>query len=224
MKLFCVLACVLALYSAGASAEVKQASADSFLITFEAPVAATPAKTYAAIGLVQHWWSDEQTWSGKAANLSLTPTAGACFCERWKDGSVERGRVIMALPNRLLRLDAALGPLQEFALKGILNFWIRTGDDGATTLSVDYRVNGASNSGLDTLAPQVDQTLGAEVARLVRFIDTGNPEAPAAAPAPPKSPDVQASLLEQWAQQAMQEQGKKAAGPKSHPAKPEKKP
>lgn len=225
MKISHLLVAAISLTSAGAYAEVKQSAADSFLVTYSEPVTATPAKAYAGIAQVQHWWSDEHTWSGKAANLSLTPTAGGCFCERWKDGSVEHGRVIMALQDRLLRLDAALGPLQEFALKGILSFWIKPGDDGATRLNVEYRVNGASSSGLDAFAPQVDQVLGAQVARLVRYIDTGNAEAPVTALVPPKSADAQAALLDQWAQQAAQEQAAKGGTPKKPtPAKPVKKP
>jgi len=193
---------VTILFATLAHAEVKQSAADGFLVAFSAPVAATPAKAYASIAQIQHWWSDEHTWSGKATNLSLKAEAGGCFCERWKDGSVEHGRVIMALPDRLLRLDAALGPLQEFALKGILSFGIETGDDGATQLTVEYRVNGASASGLDTFAPQVDAMLGAQVARLVRYIDTGNAEQPVAAPPPDPSAAARAATLGEWAAQA----------------------
>ncbi|MFI4970771.1 MAG: hypothetical protein ACHP7D_11250, partial [Lysobacterales bacterium] len=123
------MAVALLLCSITASAEVKQSAADSFLVTFSEPITATPAKAWAAIVQPQHWWSSEHTWSGKAANLSLKPEAGGCFCERWKDGSAEHGRVIMALPDKLLRLDSTLGPLQEFALKGTLSFWIKSGDD-----------------------------------------------------------------------------------------------
>jgi uncharacterized protein YndB with AHSA1/START domain len=216
---------VTILFATLAHAEVKQSAADGFLVAFSAPVAATPAKAYASIAQIQHWWSDEHTWSGKATNLSLKAEAGGCFCERWKDGSVEHGRVIMALPDRLLRLDAALGPLQEFALKGILSFGIETGDDGATQLTVEYRVNGASASGLDTFAPQVDAMLGAQVARLVRYIDTGNAEQPVAAPPPDPSAAARAATLGEWAAQAAAE---KSTNPKNAkataPPKPAKKP
>ena len=204
-----------------AHAEVKQSAADSFLVAFSEPVTATPAKAYASIAQIQHWWSDEHTWSGKAANLSLKPEAGGCFCERWKDGSVEHGRVIMALPDQLLRLDAALGPLQEFALTGILSFRIKTGDDGATGLDVEYRVNGASASGLDTFAPKVDEMLGVQVARLVRYIDTGNPEQPVVTMPAAQASDARAALLSEWAAQAAAE---KSADPNKTKSKPAKKP
>ncbi|MEP7043078.1 MAG: hypothetical protein ABI843_08440 [Dokdonella sp.] len=185
-----VLAC-----TAPASAEVKQAAVDGFLIVFSEPVTATPAKTYAAITAIPAWWDSEHTWSGKASSLSLKAEAGGCFCERWPGGSVEHGRVIMALPGKLLRLDSALGPLQEFAVNGILSFWIRTDeDDGSTRLDVEYRVTGASTSGLDAFAPQVDEVLGAQVVRLKRFIETGRADEPAAAE-PSKAADAKPAKL-----------------------------
>ncbi len=158
-------------------AEVKQSAADGFFLTYSGPVAASTAKAYADVTQIQRWWGSEHTYSGKAANLSIKPEAGGCFCERWKDGSAEHGHVIMALPGKLLRLETSLGPLQELALKGILSFWIKT-DDSTTTLTVEYRVNGSSSSGLEQFAPSVDEVLGAQVNRLRRYIATGNPEPP----------------------------------------------
>ena len=165
-----------------ARAEVKESKADSFFIVFSDTVAASAMTTYTDVTQVQRWWSSDHTWSGKASNLSLKPEAGGCFCEKWKDGSVEHGRVIMAMPGKLLRLDTSLGPLQERALTGVLNFWVKN-EDSTTTLTVEYRVNGASGSGLDQLAPSVEEVLGAQVDRLRRYIATGNPEPPAPADA-----------------------------------------
>jgi len=206
MKLrYGLLLSLLAFATAGVvHAEVEQSAADGFMVAHSAPVAATPAKIWAALLQPQRWWSDEHTWSGKAANLSLKAEAGGCFCERWPGGSVEHGRVVMVMPQQLLRLDAALGPLQEFALKGALTFRIDSGDDGATTLALEYRVNGASASGLDQFAPSVDGVLGQQFARLVRFVATGNPEAPAAPPAPTADTDAvrRAEIIEEWKKSA----------------------
>jgi hypothetical protein len=83
----------------------------------------------------------------------------------------------MAMPGKMLRFRTALGPLQERALNGILTFWLRN-EDSATTLTVEYRVNGSNASGLDALAPSVDEVLGAQVERLRRYVATGNPEPP----------------------------------------------
>jgi uncharacterized protein YndB with AHSA1/START domain len=176
-RILTVAALACCLVPLTASAEVKQVSADGFFLTFSGPVAASASKAYADVTQIQRWWDSDHTWSGKASNLSIKPEAGGCFCERWKDGSVEHGRVIMAMPGKVLRLETSLGPLQEQALTGILSFWVKT-EDSTTTLTVEYRVNGSSSSGLDQLAPSVDEVLGAQVDRLRRYIATGNPEAP----------------------------------------------
>jgi uncharacterized protein YndB with AHSA1/START domain len=158
-----------------AHAEVKESSADAFFLTYEGSIAAPTTKAFADIVQIGKWWDSEHTYSGKSANLTLKPEAGGCLCERWKDGSVEHGEVLMAMPGKMLRLRTALGPLQERALTGILTFFLKN-ENSATTLTVEYRVNGASASGLDQLAPNVDEVLGAQVDRLRRYIATGNPE------------------------------------------------
>jgi uncharacterized protein YndB with AHSA1/START domain len=203
-----------------AHAEVKQASADGFFVVFGAHVAAAPAKTYSSVVQVQNWWSGDHTWSGKAANLSLNAEAGGCFCERWPGGSAEHGRVIMALPDKLLRLESALGPLQEFALDGILSFWVKPGDDGGSDLSIEYRVNGSSGSGLDELAPKVDDVLGAQFERLTRYIDSGNPDATAAPTVPKAGADP--AVLAEWARQAQEESAAAKPGVASKKIKPAK--
>ena len=156
MKISRIICAALTLSVAGlAHAEIKQAAADGFFLAYSAPLETTTAAAYADLVQVQKWWNGEHTFSGKAANLSLKPEAGGCFCERWTGGSVEHGRVIMALPGKLLRLDTALGPLQEFALKGVLSFWLREDDYGKARIELEYRVNGASASGLDQFAPHL---------------------------------------------------------------------
>jgi uncharacterized protein YndB with AHSA1/START domain len=173
------VALVLTLAAPLAHAEVKESNADAFFLTYSTTVAAPTSTAYADLVQVSRWWDGEDTYSGKAANLSIKPEAGGCFCEKWKDGSAEHGRVLMAIPGKVLRIETALGPLQERALYGVLTFWLNNADS-TTTLTVEYRVNGAAASALDQLAPSVDTVLGAQVDRLRRFIATGNPEAPAA--------------------------------------------
>jgi uncharacterized protein YndB with AHSA1/START domain len=170
-------ALALAALAPFARAEVKESSPDAFFLTYSGTVAASTAKAYADVVQVARWWDSEHTYSGKAANLSIKPDAGGCFCEKWKDGSAEHGEVLMAMPGKVLRLRTALGPLQQLALNGILTFWLKN-EDSTTTLTVEYRVNGANASGLDQLAPSVDEVLGTQVERLRRYIATGNPEPP----------------------------------------------
>ena len=207
MKAKLLLFAMLGLMPAMASAEVTESTADHFLIVFSARVEAPPAKVYVALGEVARWWSAEHTWSGTAANLSLKAEAGGCFCEHWAAGSAEHGRVVMALKNELLRLDAALGPLQERAVNGVLSFSLQAMDDGATRLDVDYRVNASSGGGLEQIAPAVDNMLAMQIDRLLRYIDTGSAdEAPTAEAAeaaePPSRRAARAELIEEWSRQA----------------------
>lgn len=204
MKATFPLFAIGALLASSASAEVSEAAGDHFLIGFSARVEAPSAKVYVALSEVARWWSAEHTWSGTAANLSLKPEAGGCFCERWADGSAEHGRVVMAIKNEMLRLDAALGPLQESALDAVLTFSLKPMEDDTTRLDVDYRVNGSSASGLDRIAPVVDNVLAAQIDRLLRYIDTGKADEPPAdeVKEPPSRRAARAELIEEWSRQA----------------------
>jgi len=172
---------LFAAFSGDLRAEVKSATADGFVIVHSRRVAAEPSKVYAALPAIDRWWNAEHSYSGNAANLSLKAEAGACFCERWRDGEVEHGRVVMALRDQVLRLQASLGPLQSRAVNGVLTFQLKADDASggkATLLTLTYVVNGASASALDKSAPAVDGVLGEQFDRLARFIETGKPVAP----------------------------------------------
>ena len=159
-------------------AEIKAAANDGFLVVHSGRIDGGPARIYALLPSIGRWWSSSHTYSGNAANLTLEPEAGGCFCERWKDGAVAHGRVILALRDQLLRIDTALGPLQSKAVTGVLSFQL-VPDGSATVLTLTYRVNGASGSALDKDAPAVDRVLGEQFARFTRLVETGKPDPPA---------------------------------------------
>ena len=167
---------MLCLLAARAHAEVERAASDSFVIVFNQSINATPAGVYSAITRVDQWWSSDHTYSGDASNLSLGADAGGCWSERWKDGSVDHGRVILAMRDKLLRVQTALGPLQGKAVNGVLTFQLKP-EQGSTLLTLFYRVNGSAASALDKDAPVVDKVLGEQFARLVRYIEKGKPAA-----------------------------------------------
>jgi uncharacterized protein YndB with AHSA1/START domain len=175
MPAFLVFA-VLALAPALSQAAVKQATSDSLLIQDSRVLHVTPAKAHAALSDVAHWWNGEHTWSGSSANLSLKPEAGGCFCERWNDNSVQHMQVLGAVKNHQLRLQGGLGPLQGMAVEGVMTFTLKPTGDGST-LNFEYRVNGASASGLDKLAAGVNSVLMEQLDRLQRYAETGKAEA-----------------------------------------------
>lgn len=148
-------AAALAAVAPGAGAEVRFAAPDGFLIEHRFTIAAPAERVWNSLLHPEDWWPSDHTWSGDRRNLRLSADAGACFCERWQGGSVEHGRVIMALPGALLRLRAALGPLQAMGVAGVISFELAE-KDGETTLVATHRVSGDAAHKLDALAPIVD--------------------------------------------------------------------
>jgi len=105
-----MLRCVLfLLLPLTAGAKVALASAESMSIRHKFRIAAPAAQAWESLIHPERWWPADHTWSGKRESLSPGATAG---------GSAKHGRIIMAIPNHLLRLDAAhkldaLAPIVE---------------------------------------------------------------------------------------------------------------
>jgi uncharacterized protein YndB with AHSA1/START domain len=150
----------------GISAAAVKESADDRL-TIESVVMAerSPDEMYRLLIKPQRWWDGAHTYSGTATNLRMDARAGGCFCEKVGRGSIEHGRVIYADPGKLLRLDAALGPLQEMAVTGVLTFKLEP-DAGGTRITMTYRVAGALSMKGGKLAPIIDQVMTGQLNRL----------------------------------------------------------
>jgi len=172
------IACFLASVFPGlASAAVTETREGSFTIETTVMVDAKPASTYRDLARVALWWDPAHTWSGAARNMKLIAKAGGCFCETLADGgSVQHGQVIFAQPGKLLRLQAALGPLQSMAVTGVLSFALAP-DGPGTRVTMTYRVSGALTMESAKLAPLVDQVMGTQLNRLKEFA-SGRPPGP----------------------------------------------
>jgi len=90
--------------------------------------------------------------------MTLSPEAGGCFCERWPQGSAEHGRVIIAMPGKLLRFRGALGPFQDMAVTGVMTVTLAPSESG-TEAVVTYRVNGTASQRLGDMAAAVDSVV-----------------------------------------------------------------
>lgn len=160
-----------------ANAAVSETRESGFRIEATVMVDGTPATTYRNLTRVGLWWDPAHTWSGAAKNLKLEPKAGGCFCEKLADGgSVQHGRVIFAQPGKMLRLQAALGPLQGMAVSGVLTFSLAP-DGPGTRVTMTYLVAGALTMDSAKLAPLVDQVMGIQLNRLRDFA-SGRPVGP----------------------------------------------
>jgi uncharacterized protein YndB with AHSA1/START domain len=138
-----------------AGADVKLAAPDALVIEHRFAIAATPDAAWQALVHPERYWPDDHTWSGDASNLSLVPDAGGCFCERWPGGSAEHGRVIMAIPGKVLRFRGALGPFQEMGATGVMTVTLAASATG-TEAVVTYRLFGNASHRLGDMASGVD--------------------------------------------------------------------
>jgi len=172
-----VLAALALLPAAPAVAEVTGAGSDSFVSRHEVVVKASPKEVWLALISPAAWWTSEHTWSGEAANLTLTPQAGGCFCEKIPEvdepgrftleGSVEHMRVIQAYPERALRMQGALGPLQSEPVTGILTIAISEVEQG-TRIVWEYNVGGPMRYEVPVIARAVDGVMGLQINALAK--------------------------------------------------------
>jgi hypothetical protein len=157
-----VIAALLAL-AGPAQAEVKSSWEGGFRIENRASVSATPQQAWTALGMIGRWWSSEHTYTGDASNMTMALRPGACWCEAIPGGGIEHGRVVMVRPyQRTLRIEGAVGPLQDEGVSGALTWQVNEKPGGAEIVQT-YNVGGVrpemvKNAGLidQVMAEQLD--------------------------------------------------------------------
>ena len=149
-----------------------------FLVRHEVVVASSREKVFRSLTAgVGSWWHPEHTHSKNAKNLSIDARPGGCFCEKLPGGGgAEHMRVVLVSPPEILRMDGALGPLQESGLTGSMT-WKLTTEASGTKVELTYGVGGYFRGGFEKIAPAVDWVLGQQIARLKSFVETGKPAA-----------------------------------------------
>jgi hypothetical protein len=177
MTVRAMAALAAAVLAAGAArAEVFGAWDGGFTSKNVATVKGSPAEVFRKLGEIGRWWSDDHTYSGKAANMTMPLKAGGCFCEVTPGGSVAHGTVVLALPERgLLRVNAALGPLQELAATGALTWTLKAKPGGMTEVTQSYAVTGLQPAFVKVAGPGVDGVMHEALARFGRYVETGRP-------------------------------------------------
>lgn len=155
-----------------AAAEVVSASSNGFEVRETVTVSDAPAEAFSAFGRVGSWWDPAHTYSGSAANLSLEPQLGGCFCERLPNGGgVQHMRVSYIEPGKRLLMTGSLGPLLFLSTTGVMDVKFEPETNG-TRVTLDYRAAGFFNGGAEKIAPAVDQVLGAQASRLKAYLAT----------------------------------------------------
>jgi hypothetical protein len=171
------LVAALFLAPSPARADVSAVGPSGFTINASAEVSAPPDRAWADLIGIGQWWNPAHTYSSDALHhMTLDARAGGCLCETWAGGSVEHARVLLAMEAegvRTLRLQGALGPLQEMGVSGILTFTVAPNSQGAR-LTMTYRVAGDAGLGLDSIAGPVDYVLMEQFGRLTRYAERGD--------------------------------------------------
>jgi uncharacterized protein YndB with AHSA1/START domain len=170
------LAAALALLVASpAAAAVTMSGPDGFVSSNSALVAKPPAEVWTAVLQWGRWWDPAHSYSGKAGGMVLEPRAGGRLLEEFDGKSVLHATVLHVRPPELLRLEGGFGPLQLLPMTAVLDIALKP-EGAGTRLSLSYRVGGPTFAQLDEMATPVDEVMSAGFQRLVRFVNTGNPE------------------------------------------------
>jgi hypothetical protein len=158
-----------------AVAEVKQVTPQGFEVSSSVDVSVSAARAYAGLTRIGRWWNPEHSYSGDASNLKLDLTQGGCFCETLPGGGwVRHMDVVSVMPDKMIRLRGALGPLQAEGVEGSLTWTIKQAGENAT-VSQTYVVGGFIRDGSAKWARLVDGVLSEQLARLKSFVETGEP-------------------------------------------------
>ncbi|MEM7707167.1 MAG: hypothetical protein AAF358_16545 [Pseudomonadota bacterium] len=155
----------LLLLATTAGAEVVSSSENHFVLRHEAESTLPPHALWDRLIQPSTWWHPDHSYSGKAENLSLDPTAGGLWREDWEGGSVSHGRVLYVQEGKTIRLEAPFGPLQELGVYVIWTINISENEDGSTVV-FDEVANGPSTANLPTMAKAVDGVKAEAIRRL----------------------------------------------------------
>ena len=167
-----ILSLIPALLASQARAEVTDANSSGFTIHHVTRIAAPRHEAYsAATQDIGKWWSDEHTFSGIAANLSIDARPLGCFCEALGDhGGVVHMTVTFVNPGEMLRLTGGLGPLGLLGVNGNMT-WEFADEGEGSVVTLSYAVGGYRAGGLDALAPAVDAVLVEQMTRLKAYVE-----------------------------------------------------
>ena len=180
-KFLCAPFALLAAVAAQpAAAEVVEQSEAHFVTRAAVTVKTTPKETWLALITPSKWWNKSHTWSGDAANLSITPQGGGCFCETIPEkdtlhqvglaGSAQHMVVVQAKPMEVLRMRGGLGPLQSEPVEGVLTIAMQPAPGGGTSMVWEYVVGGPLRYKVPVIAKAVDGVLAEQLGRLAAML------------------------------------------------------
>lgn len=161
-----VLASISFFLAPGALAEVVRASDTGFVLEHEVKTAMVPELLWKRLVDPASWWASAHTYSGDARNLSFKAEAGGLWREDWEAGSVLHGTALTVIEGKLLVLSAPFGPLQGTGAECIWTISLEADGEEGTLIRSRHVIAGSPETGLEALAPAVDQVIGQGLARL----------------------------------------------------------
>ena len=193
-----------------AHADVTAQTEQGFVSRNVVVIAGSPAAVRKRLVTPSAWWSSEHTFSGDAANMTLDPVVGGCFCETLPAdpadtpkparparpgaaahpparGGTQHMRVVFVDRAKALRMVGGLGPLQSEAVNATLTVTLKE-VDGGTRVIFEYVVGGYMRYPPEKIAPAVDAVLGNQLLGLARqFGDVAAAHEESASPVPVSS-------------------------------------
>ena len=163
-----MLLAVLSLCASGSlAAEISNLGDHQFTVSHVITTEARPAVVYRTMtSHIDQWWNGDHSWSSDAENLYMKVERGGCFGEKLPGGGrVEHLRLIYFAPDRELRFNGALGPLQTLPVQGRMMWKIEAIESGSE-IRFTYHVFGHPEGGLQGIAPAVDGVIGEQLKRL----------------------------------------------------------
>lgn len=156
--------------SAPAAGEVVSADAHGFEVVNSVSLVIPVDQAYAAFGQVGAWWSDGHTYSGKAANMTLSLQAGGCFCEiiPKNGGGVEHMRVVLVQPGERIVMTGSLGPVLFEAASGVMDVRFES-IPGGSKVTMNYRAAGFAKGTADKLSAPVDAVLAEQLQHFAAY-------------------------------------------------------
>jgi len=176
MKIALAAGCAAMLLAGAARAEVTGPWDNGFTSRNVVEITARADRVYAALGEIGRWWSNDHTYSGSASNMTMPLKPGACFCEALPGGGVAHGTVVLAWPARgMVRVHAALGPLQQLGATGALTWEIKPKAGGVVEVVQTYAVVGLQPAFAKVAGAGVDGVMHEALERFERYVETGKP-------------------------------------------------
>ena len=159
--------------SAPVAAEVVASGPHGFEVRSSVNLVVPVAQAYAAFSRPNSWWSDDHTYSGKAANMRLALVPGGCFSEAIPEGGgVEHMRVAVIQPNERIVMTGSLGPVLFEAASGVMDVQFER-VAGGSRVTMTYRAAGFANGNGDKLSAPVDSVLAEQMKRFRTYAAKG---------------------------------------------------